>query len=144
MNTIISTLNTQLENLANETAIDILSEIPTDELDSVTNEGEAIELLHEAVEADNAFNEAFQYFDMYYQTTAGRGNPYEVACVLREAITEELGCFEFDFDTDEDAILLTANTMVNIYAEVCGPQLLSISGETLLETEIPDIIRSRG
>jgi hypothetical protein len=139
MNKIISLLNKQLEEVANDYANDVLESIPYQELEQVGDPFEAMELLQEYLESDNSFAEAFYYFDTYYSETAGRGNIYEVAAVLREEIENELGCFEFEYDlSDEHAALCTANRMVNIYAELFGAQMMSLTEEELFDriTEI--------
>lgn len=139
MNKIVSLLNEQLEEVANDFANDVLENIPYQELEQIEDEFEAMEVLQEYLEADNSFNEAFYYFDTYYQETAGRGNIYEVAAVLREEIESELGCFEFDYDlSDEHAALCTANRMVNIYAEIFGSRMMTLTDEEIFNriTEI--------
>jgi hypothetical protein len=133
MNKIVHLLNKQLTEAANDKIAEIIENIPFDELEHVTDEFEAMELLQDCIDCNNEMHEAFYYWDTYYSETAGRGNAYEVATVLREEIENELGCFEFDFDTSEEAIHMTANNMVNIYAEVFGPHMWDMSSKEVFD-----------
>ena len=132
MNPIIEQLNKNLEEVANDYAMDVLEEIPYQELEKIENPTEAFEVLQEYLDESNSFSEAFYYFDTYYATTAGRGNVYEVAAVLRQEIEDELGCFDFEYDlADDDAALVTANHMVNVYAELFGTRMMSLTEEDI-------------
>lgn len=130
MNNALNTVNEQLTEMANELITELIQNLP----DEDKAELETAEDVEDWVcdEARDEMYDAFYYFHTYYAETAALGNSYEVACVFREAIEQELGCFEFEFDTDEDAIHMTANKMVNIYAEIKGANMVTLDGDELL------------
>jgi GR25 family glycosyltransferase involved in LPS biosynthesis len=130
MNKAINTVNEQLTEMANEVITDLIHNLPDEEKAELKTAEDVEDWICD--EGRDGLYDAFYYFHTYYAETAALGNSYEVACIFREAIEQELGCFDFDFDTDEDAIHMTANKMVNIYAELMGANMVTLDGDELL------------
>jgi hypothetical protein len=118
MGTIINTLNSQLEELATETIVNMLTECPLEELQELDciNCGDYVQDL---LDANNCYYESFYYFDTYYAETAGRGDSGQVCEEVRDALEMEFGDYIYEeaeeFKTLEG--VQRANWFVNLYAE---------------------------
>ena len=126
MSQIINTLNAQLQELARETVVNMLVECPTEELQEALKNDEVGEYIDDLINANNAYNEAFYYFDTYYAETAGRGDAGEVCEAVRDALDEEFGSYIYEESEQLKGLegVYRANYFVNLYAEAMATTVL--------------------
>lgn len=141
MSQIINTLNNQLKELARETVVDMLVECPTDELREALKNDECGEYIDDLVNADNAYHEAFYYFDTYYAETAGRGDTGEVCEAVRDALDEEFGSYIYEEADQLEELegVYRANWFVNLYAECMATNVLPYDYEECVNEALKTI-----
>jgi hypothetical protein len=141
MSNIINTLNTQLQDLARETVLDMLIECPLEELKTAVADCMAGEYIDDLINADNSYFEAFYYFDTYYAETAGRGDTGEVCEAVRDALDEEFGSYIYEEADQLEELegVYRANWFVNLYAECMATNVLPYDYEEVVNEAIAQL-----
>lgn len=126
MNRIKKEFLEQMQEVAYDAAKSIAQEIYAKELSDAVEDCMGRELLQGYIDANNRYYESFLYFDLYYSTTAGRGDTGAVAKAMRELL-EDAG-FDYMIEDDERLQELEgvqrANYLVNLTAEVLASEFM--------------------
>ena len=141
MSRIINTLNEQLKELARETVVNMLVECDPQELKTALEDEMAGEYIDDLINANNAYFEAFYYFDTYYAETAGRGDTGEVCEAVRNALDEEFGSYIYEEADQLEELegVYRANWFVNLYAECMATNVLPYDYEECMSEALATI-----